>query len=212
MTNRVLAMTGATERSDLELQKFQAEMGELLARYRRAALAEMQIGMILQQMSEIGLRHGVPMPAELALTGKALAQVQLATAELDPQLDPFEVAGKFLMRSLLTGISGKLDPRTLIYESQKLRVRVGRVIEAVERLVGARPGPKLAVDFRANSLEDEVRKAGRRMTFAVIAATSVFVAGFTAVSTTVEEWVPPTFGALAALLTVGLIIDLMRRH
>lgn len=208
----VLAMSGATERSDLELQKFQAEMGELLAKYRRAALAEMQIGMILQQMSEIGLRHGVPMPAELALTGKALAQVQLATAELDPQLDPFEVAGKFLMRSLLTGISGKLDPRTLIYESQKLRVRVSRVIEAVERLVGARPGPKLAVDFRANSLEDEVRRAGQRMTFAAIAATSMFAAGFTAVSATVKEWVPITFGALAVLLTVGLIIDLFRRH
>jgi ubiquinone biosynthesis protein len=40
----------------------------------------------------------------------------------------------------------------------------------------------------------------------------VFATGLTAVSTTVADWVPITFGALAALLTFGLIIDLVRRH
>ena len=69
-----------------------------MAKYRTAALAEMQIGPILQEMSEIALYHGVPLPASLTLAAKALAQVQLATANLDPELDPFEVAGKFLMR------------------------------------------------------------------------------------------------------------------
>src|ERR1700731_5284594 len=102
-------------------------------------------------MSEIVLRHGVPLPASLTLVGKALAQVQLSAVHLDPALDPFEIAGKFLMRSILKGVRSKLDPKTLLYESQKLKVRALRLIETFERLIGARPGQKLPATFTATS-------------------------------------------------------------
>jgi hypothetical protein len=105
----------------------------------------------------------VPLPASLTLIGKALAQVQLSVVHLDPGLDPFEIAGKFLMRSILKSVRSKLDPKTLLYESQKLKVRAMRVIETFERLIGARPGQKLAVNFHATSLEDVVRQTGRRL-------------------------------------------------
>ena len=94
-----LMLAGAIDRSDLDVDAFQAELGELMAKYRTASLKEIQLGPILQEITEISIRHDVPLPASLALTGKALAQMQLATAQLDPELDPFDVAGKFLMRS-----------------------------------------------------------------------------------------------------------------
>ena len=212
LTDVTLMLSSAADRSDLDVGRYQAEIGDLMAKYRTSGLAEMQVGPILQEMSEIALRHGVPLPASLTLVGKALAQVQLATVQLDPALDPFEVAGKFLTRSLLQGMRSKLNPKTLLYQSQKLMVRIVRAIETVERLIGARPGQKLVVDFRANSLEDTVRRAGRRLTLGLIAAASMFASGFTAVSTTVTGWVPTTFGALAALLTFALIVDLAHRH
>jgi ubiquinone biosynthesis protein len=111
LTDVTLMMTGATDRSDLDVFRFQAEIGEVMAKYRIAALAEMQIGPILQEMSEIALRYGVPLPASLTLTTKALAQVQLATAELDPKLDPFEVAGKFLMRWIVKSLAPRSTRR-----------------------------------------------------------------------------------------------------
>lgn len=212
LTDVTLMLSDAVDRSDLDVGRYQAEIGELMSKYRTSGLAEMQVGPILQEMSEIALRHGVPLPASIALLGKALAQVQLATVQLDPTLDPFEVAGKFLTRSLLQGMRSTLKPKTLLYQSQKLKVRALRAIETFERLIGARPGQKLVVNFRANSIEDAVRRAGRRLTLGLIAAASVFATGLTAVSTTVADWVPTTFGALAALLTFGLIIDLVRRH
>ncbi|RPH77235.1 MAG: universal stress protein, partial [Nitrospiraceae bacterium] len=98
VTDVTLMMTGATDRNDLDVPRFQSEIGEVMAKYRTATLAEMQIGPLLQEMSAVALRHGVPMPASLTLAVKALAQVQLATAELDPTLDPYDVAGKFLTR------------------------------------------------------------------------------------------------------------------
>jgi hypothetical protein len=145
------------------------------------------------------------------LATKALAQVQLATAELDPALDPFDVAGKYLMRLMIKRMGTALNPRTLVYQSQKLKVRTLRVVEAVENLVGVRPGgPKLVVNFRANSLEDIVRHTGRRLALGLTAAASVLASGLTATSTVVAEWVPITFGVVAGLLTLALVIDLLR--
>ncbi len=210
VTDVTLMMTGAIDRGDLDVPRFQSEIGEIMAKHRTAALAEMQIGPILQEMSAVALRHGVPLPASLTLAVKALAQVQLATADLDPALDPYDVAGKFLTRWTVKRMGATLNPKTLVYQAQKLKVRALRVIEAVEHLIGARPGQKLVVNFRATSLENIVRHTGRRLALGLTAAASVLASGLTVMSTGVAEWVPITFGVVAGLLTVGLVIDLLR--
>ena len=210
LTDVTLMMTGAVNRKDLDVSKFQSEVGDVMAKFRSADLSEMQIGPILQEMSVVSLRHGVPLPASLTLAIKALAQVQLATAELDPTLDPFEVAGKFLMRLVVKRMGTVLNPKTLVYQSLKFKVRAMRVIEAVETLVGARSGEKLVVNFRANTLEDMVHHTGRRLVLGLTAAASILASGLTVTSTGVAEWVPITFGIVAGLLTVGLVIDLLR--
>ncbi len=212
LTDVTLMLAGAIDRSDLDVKAFQEEIGALMAKYRTVSLQDMQLGPILQEMTEISIRHNVPLPASLALTGKALAQMQLATAELDPELDPFDVAGKFLMRQVLRGMGAKLDPKALFYQSQRLKVRFLRVVEAVERLIGARPGQKLEVNFRAATLETTIRRAGRRLALALTAGASLLGAGLTAMSDRVAAWVPVTFGVVGGLLTLGLIVDLLRRN
>lgn len=213
LTDVTLMMTNVVNSSGLDVARFQSEIGEVMAKYRAASLAEMQIGPLLQEMSTVSLRHGVPLPASLTLATKALAQVQLATAELDPALDPYDVAGKYLMRLMVKRISTALNPKTFVYQSQKLKVRTLRVIEALENLVGVRPGgPKLVVNFKANSLEDIVRHTGRRLALGLTAAASILASGLTTMSTVVAEWVPVTFGAVAGLLIFGLVIDLLRRR
>jgi predicted unusual protein kinase regulating ubiquinone biosynthesis (AarF/ABC1/UbiB family) len=210
VTDITLMMTGAIDCNDLDVPRFQSEIAEVMVKYRTASLAEMQIGPILQEMSAVSLRHGVPLPASLTLAIKALAQVQLATADLDPALDPYDIAGKFLTRWVVKRMGATLNPKTLVYQAQKFKVRALRVIEAVEHLIGASPGQKLVVNFRANSLEDMVRRTGRRLALGLTAAASVLASGLTVMATGVAEWVPITFGVVAGLLTVGLVIDLLR--
>ncbi len=212
LTDVSLMLAGAIDRSDLDVGSFQVEIGELMAEYRTANLADIQLGPILQEMTEISLRHGVPLPASLTLTGKALAQMQLATAALDPELDPFDVAGGFLMRSVFKQMGGKLDPKALFYQTQKFKVRAFRVIEAVERLIGARPGQKLEVNFRATTLEATIRRAGRRLALALTAGAAVLASGLTAVSDKAPVWVPVVFGAAGAALTLGMLVDVIRKR
>jgi ubiquinone biosynthesis protein len=203
LTDVTLMMAGAIDRSDLDVDAFQAEIGQLMAKYQGASIQDIQLGPVLQEMTEISLRYGVPLPASLTLTAKALAQ-------LDPTVDPFDVAGKFMMRSLLTGMGGKVDPKALFYQVQRLKVRAMRVIEAVERLIGARPGQKLEVNFRAASLERTVRRAGRRLAIGLVAAAALLGTAITATSTRVESWVPLTLGGIGLLFVIGLLMDLVR--
>lgn len=211
LTDIALMMTNTINNNDLDVVRFQSDIGEVMAKYRAASLAEMQIGPLLQEMSTISLRNGISLPASLTLATKALAQVQLATAELDPKLDPYDVAGKYLVRLLAKRIGAALNPKTFVYQSQKLKVRSLRMIEAIESLVGASPGgPRPIVNFKANSLEDIVRNTGRRLALGLTAAASVLATGLTTISVAVAEWVPITFGIIAGLLTLGLVIDLLR--
>src|SRR5438093_113895 len=212
LTDVSLMLAGAIDRSDLDVTKFQEEIGELMAKYRTSSLADIQLGPILQEMTEVSIRHDVPLPASLALTGKALAQMQLATAELDPELDPFDVAGKFLMRQVLAGMGAKLEPKALFYRSQRLKVRFLRMVEAIERLIGARPGQKLEVNFRAASLEDTIRRAGRRLAIGLTAGAAGLAPGVAAASERVPPWVPVTFGIVGGFLTLSLVADLFVRR
>jgi len=210
LSDIILMMAGSLDRSDLDVPQFQSDIGEMISKYRKAVLADMQIGPLLQEMSAIGIRHGVPLPASLTLAAKALAQVQLATAQLDPKLDPYGVAGKFLTRLMMKRMGAALDPKALVYHSQKLKVRAERVVEAIEHLIGARPGQKLVVNFKANTLEDTVRRAGRRLAVGLTAAASILASGLTATSATAADWVSVSFGIVAGLLIVGLVLDLVR--
>jgi ubiquinone biosynthesis protein len=212
LTDVTLMLTGSIDRSDLDIDTFQEELGSLMAKNRGASLKDIQLGPVLQQMTEIALRHQVPMPASLTLTAKALAQMQLAAAELDPDIDPFAVAGKFLMRNVVRGMGAKLDPTSLFYQTQRFKVRFMKMVEAIERLVGARPGQKLEVNFRAATLETTIRRAGRRLALSLTAGAAILGTALTAASDRVANWVPLAFGAAAAALTLSLLIDLVRKR
>jgi len=212
LSDVVLMLAGEDQRSDIDLASFQEELGNLMAKYRHLSLKDIQLGPILQEITEVAIRHDVRLPASLALTGKALAQMQLATAELDSTLDPFAVAGQFLTRGVVERVRDRVDPKRMFYEAQKLRVRFVRLIEAVERLSGSRPGPKLTVNFRGTErLEDTVRRAGRRLSLSLTAGGALVATAITASSTHVAGWIPVTLGTAGGLLAVGLVADLVRR-
>jgi predicted unusual protein kinase regulating ubiquinone biosynthesis (AarF/ABC1/UbiB family) len=207
----ILLMLAPELPEDLDYDAFQNEIGELLAEYRHKSLSEIQLGPIMQGLTETASRHGVRLPASLALVGKALAQMQLTAAELDPTLDPFSVVGGFVAKNLVTRARTSTDPKRLFYEVQKLEVRAGALIEAIERIAGARPGPRMQVDVRGTRpLEDTIRRAAWALSVAIAAGSCLVAAGSTA-SAHVSSWIPIVLGAAGAVLTLVLLWGLRRR-
>ena len=70
LTEVVLQLGGDDQRADIDLAGLREELGALLGTYRHASLQELELGPILQSITETATRHGVRLPASLALTGQ----------------------------------------------------------------------------------------------------------------------------------------------
>ena len=147
---------GAGEMQDLEA--FRRDLTSLVEKHGALSLKDIQLGPLIQEISEVAVRHDVRIPAELALAIKAMSQMQLAAGELDPTLNPFEVARSFGVRNALRQLGGFIDPQQIFYHLQKGKARVNRILESVESLARAMPGGRLQVQFRGlDHFEQTVR-------------------------------------------------------
>jgi predicted unusual protein kinase regulating ubiquinone biosynthesis (AarF/ABC1/UbiB family)/nucleotide-binding universal stress UspA family protein len=190
-----------------DMEAFQQDLARLIERYRNRSLREIQLGPILQEVTAISVRHNVRVPAALTLIGKAFAQMQLAAAELDPTLDLFAVAESFVLRSTLKQFAGRLDPKQLFFEAQKARLRVTRMVEAVEGLLGARPGgdASIQVNFAGvDRLERSVDRAGQRLSIAIGLAGALVLLGRSGGSSVLPRWLPAAVGAAGGVVASRL--------
>jgi ubiquinone biosynthesis protein len=212
LTEAILMLSGE-QAGDVDLTRLEREFAEFIERFRHGTLSEIRLGPMLEGLIEIATRHGVRLPAALALSGKAFGQMQLAVAELDPDLDPFSVVGSFLRRTLFERLREQAHPARFYYESEKLRLRIARIFEAIERATGARPGAKLQVEFRgAPELEAAILRSGRRLALGVTTAAGLVATGMTAASDRPARWVPGALGTVAAGFAALLGADLARRR
>jgi len=139
--------------------------------------------------------------------------MQMAAAELDPDLDLFSVAESFVLRNTLQQLAGGLDPKKIFYETQKARVRLVRLLEAVEGAVGARPGARLQVDFRGTEpLEDTIDRASRRLSLALGVGGALVATAVSANSTQAPRWMPAIMGGIGSLFAARLLVDRSRRR
>ncbi|HEX6702357.1 MAG TPA: AarF/UbiB family protein [Gaiellaceae bacterium] len=211
LSEAVLMLAGEERRRDLDLDGLEREFAAFIDRFHVGSLREIQIGPMLEGLIQIANRHGVRLPAALALSGKAFGQVQLAIAELDPLLDPFRVVGDFLLRNVRDRLIRQADPQRVYFEAQKLKLRLVRFVEAVERATGARPGPKLQVDFLGSEgIERAIARAGRRLSLAAAAA-ALLVGGAATAAAGTAGWVSIAFAAVGGVVGAWLALDLARR-
>jgi ubiquinone biosynthesis protein len=210
----VLMLADGEGRGDaVDVAAFREDMEQLIGRYRDLSLKELRLGPILQEVTEISVRRNVRVPASLALMGKAFGQMQMAAAELDPDLDLFSVAESFVLRNTLRQLAGSLDPKKVFYEMQKARVRLVRLIEALEGAVGARPGARLQVDFRGTEpLEETIAQASRRLSLALGLGGALVATAMTADPSRAPRWVPAVTGTIGSALAARLLMDRPRRR
>jgi ubiquinone biosynthesis protein len=213
LTQIVLMLSGGVQGgAAIDTAAFQEDLAQLIADFRDLSLRELQLGPLLQQVARIAVRHRVRIPASFTLTGKAFAQMQLVAGELDPTLDPFTVAEQYVLRNTIGQLTRNLEPQTLFYEGQKLRLRLVRLLEAFEGAVGARPGASMQVDFRTERLEGAIAQAGRQVSLALGLSGALAVTGITANSARAPRWVPMVLGSMSSALAAGLLLDRPRRR
>jgi len=206
----VLQLSG-NEGEEKDLTAFREDLDGFVQRYRAHSLKDIQLGPMLQEMTQLAVRHHVRLPASLALVGKAFAQMQLAATTLDPTLDPFSIAGSYVLKSTLRQFTGILDPKKMMYEVQKARTRFVRLFEAIEAATGARPGSKFQVHFRGTEqLERTISQAGRWLALALVVSGAMIGTGVTAVSSELPWGVPAGIASAGLVVALALLVDTAR--
>jgi predicted unusual protein kinase regulating ubiquinone biosynthesis (AarF/ABC1/UbiB family) len=208
----LLLMLGEA-RGDVDLEGLRVDLADYVGQFKVASFGDIELGPMLDALIEIAARHGIRLPGSLAMTAKAFSQMQLAVGELDPTLDPFSAVSGFMLRMLRTRVGSALDPQKAVYEVQKLKLRTTRLIEGIERLTGARPGPGLQIELRGSrSLEDAIKRAGRRIALAFGGGAALLAAVLAAAADSIDLWVPVTLGIVAGVAGIVLALDLARKN
>ena len=156
-----LDLSGVADGSDVDIEDYRNDIAGVMADIRGRSLQELNLVELLNQLTVISVRHGVPLPPAFVMVGKALAQVDGTVSELAPELDPIEEARRFFVRSISRRFVGRLDPQQIIYEAERLRYRASQISEGLATVVGSRPGRQLEVKFTSARLEQKVVRAGR---------------------------------------------------
>jgi ubiquinone biosynthesis protein len=161
----VLQMLSDEPRIDpIDRDRLTGELAEAIERFGGGSLAEMEIGLMMLAIMDVATRHQIRLPPALALAGKAFSQMQLAAGQLAPALDPFALMSRFLVGNVRRQLLATLDPQQLYYSARKGVLRASRLLEALERASGARPGGGVSVSVSGTQrLEETVERAGRRV-------------------------------------------------
>ena len=203
------AEEGAADIQDLD--KVRGELASLVEKYAGSSLKELQLGPLLQEINEVAVRHDVRLPAALAMAAKAMSQMQLAAGELDPTLNPLEVARSFGTRHMLQQLGAVINPQQIFYNLQKGKARVNRILESIESLAGAMPGGRLQVQFRGlDHFEQTVRRTGRRLGLGLACGAAIVATAVVAASPHGTTLVTTLMGLLAVLLGTALVVDIVR--
>ena len=195
-----------------DADKFRGDLKALVDKYSALPLREMQLGPLFQDVTNVAIRHDVRIPPALALAAKAMSQMQLAVAGLDPELNPFEVARSFGLRSALDRLRALADPQQLFYNLQKSKARVGRILESLESLAHSVSGGRLQVQFRGlDHFEHTVRRTGQRLGLGLATAASIVATAVVAAAPGGRAtFLTAAMGALAIVLGTALIVDIIR--
>jgi len=187
---------------DLDRDAYEDALSELAGGLQGQALEEIQFAELLNRLTDLSLRFGVPLPASLVMVGKAVGQVQLTVAEIAPEIDPLAEAARFFGRSLLRRLVNRLDPQELLYQAEKLRYRAGRV---AEDFTGGRHAPPATI-----AIERSLAHAGRTVALGLTVGLS-WIAVASSERTSPTTTVGRLARVVAAASTAALAVEVTGR-
>ncbi len=206
-----LDMSGA-DAIELDRAAYRADLEKVVGRVRGRSLDEIQLVELLNQLTAISVRHGVPLPSSFVMVGKALSQIEHTVTELAPEIDPFEEARKFFLSSIRRRVVDRFDPQQMVFEVERLRYRIGQISEGLATAVGNRPGRKFEVRFTSQELERRIVRTGRMVALGLGAGLTWIAATEASTSDRVDPRMQRGLRALGAGLTAWFAAEAARRQ
>ena len=161
---------------EYDAESFTREATELIARNRGRAIAEIQAGAMIGELTRVSGANGLRLPAELTMLGKALLNLDEVARTLDPTFDPNaaiqEQTGD-LMRSKLLRAASPANIMSAAMEAKEFAERLpGRVNKVFDALAEG----KLTLNIQGideQNIMRSVQKLANRLTAGLVVAALV---------------------------------------
>ena len=198
---------------DVDIDGLRVDLAAYVGQFKVGSFSDIELGPMLDKLIEIAARHGIRLPASLAMTGKAFGQMQLAVAELDPEPRPVLGRRRVHVPRAARAAPGRIRPAALDLrepEAEGAGDAAHRGDRAADRCA-ARPGTPDRAARKSRTLEDAIRKAGRRIALAFAGGATLLAAVLAAAAESIDLWVPITLGVAAGIAGLALVLDLRDR-
>ena len=178
-----VAVTLGERLPDFNEPGFRRAIGMLVGRIGHQSVADVQIGRVFLELSQLGHEHRMRAPAELTMLGKTLLNIDQVARALDPQLDVNEAirrTGADLMTQRIrkTVTSGSVISAVLEAKefAEKLPGRVNRVLDAL-----AASELKLKIELIDHGeILDGLQKIANRISIGLVVAALILAAALIA--------------------------------
>src|SRR5438067_683770 len=124
--------------ADYDDTEFARRISEVVATQKAATVAEMEVGRIVLEITQMAAETGIRVPSELSLLGKTLLNLDQVGRALEPEFNPnaaikrnaADILQRRLLKTLSPGnlFSGVLELKDLL---QRLPARLNKFIDAV---------------------------------------------------------------------------------
>ncbi len=155
---------------------FKKNMGAFIEEYYNLPLKEFSIASIIEKSIRIGRAHGISVPSDLLLLGKAFMTVEPIVRALDPDFNLVESMQPYAA----TIMKNRLSPSKIAKEGMKFLLDMQRVFREAPKafeviLHNAREGRgELRLKHeKLEDLENHIDRASNRLAFAIVVASIV---------------------------------------
>jgi predicted unusual protein kinase regulating ubiquinone biosynthesis (AarF/ABC1/UbiB family) len=182
-------------------------VGDLVAAYRDAPLAELQVGRVMLEITRAAGEHGIRMPAELTLLGKTLLNLDQVGRTLAPGFDVNRAmsaeASELMQQRMRQGVSASNIFATALEAKEFLERLPARVNKLLDAAVNNELRVKIEV-IDEGALIEGLQKVANRITLGlVLAALIVGAAMLMRVETTWRIFGYPGLAMLLFLCAAG---------
>jgi len=146
---------------------------ELVGRYRNAAAKELNVGRVMLEMARAATQHGLRMPPELALLGKALLNLDEIGRLLDPDFDVNASMRRNATRLMQRRMLNAISPANVFSTALEVRDFAERLPGRMNRILDALSANDLRLKIEVidhGSIIDGFQKVANRITLGLVLA------------------------------------------
>jgi ubiquinone biosynthesis protein len=156
---------------DVDMTMLKRDLGRLQDKYYDLSFSDMSIGMALQDLFGIARVHGIVMPSDLLLVGKALLTIEGVALTLDPSLSIVDLAEPFGKQLLRDKYSPLKVGRKLLHNGVEIFESLSELPSQARKITSLLSKGKVKVEMdvpELNSMLKKLDRIGNRLSFSIV--------------------------------------------